>query len=121
MQSPQAVNSSLLCLGPRFNTVASNEAASVNSIFSLASDASAYLSLMTSPCSVIFIAPSTDPHGSAMSASYVGPPPRPTDPPRPWNKQSFTPCFLATSRKDLCARWISHWLVAIPASLFESE
>jgi len=47
MQSPQAVNSSLLCLGPLFKTVASNDAASVNSMFSLASDASAYLSLIT--------------------------------------------------------------------------
>ena len=93
----------------------------MSSTFSRARAGSAYLSEMTSPCSVILIWPSTDPHGSATSASYVGPPPRPTEPPRPWNKRSFTPCFIATSRRVRCARWISHCDVAIPASLFESE
>jgi hypothetical protein len=49
------------------------------------------LSLITSPCSVIFTSPSTVPKGSAMIASYVGPPPRPTEPPRPWKKRRRTP------------------------------
>ena len=57
-------------------------------------DASAgvpYLSEMTSPCSVILMAPCTAPYGSARIASAVGPPPRPTVPPRPWKKRRPTP------------------------------
>ena len=115
------MSSSSLCRGARLRTVASREAASVSSTFSRARAGSEYLSLITSPCSVNLISPSIDPQGRATRASYVGPPPRPTEPPRPWNRRKRTPCFTATSRNLRCARWISHWLVAIPASLFESE
>ncbi|MEH3077757.1 MAG: hypothetical protein PGN11_14005 [Quadrisphaera sp.] len=44
-------------------------AASVSSRFCRASCGRAYLSLITSPCSVIFTSPSTVPDGSAMIAS----------------------------------------------------
>jgi hypothetical protein len=39
---------------------------------------------MTSPCSVTLMAPSRVPNGWARIASWVGPPPRPMVPPRPW-------------------------------------
>ena len=73
-------------------------AATVSSRFSRASAGSAYLSEMTSPCSVTLISPSRVPHGWARIASWVGPPPRPTVPPRPWKSRSRTPCRAATSR-----------------------
>ena len=92
----------------------------VSSRFSLARVGSAYLSEITSPCSVTLISPSSVPQGWARIASWVGPPPRPTVPPRPWNSRSRTPCRCATSRSLRWARWISHWLVAMPASLLES-
>ena len=82
---------------------------------------SVYLSEMTSPCSVTLIAPSSVPYGWARIASWVGPPPRPTVPPRPWKSRSRTPCRAATSRSARCARWIDHWVVVMPASLLESE
>ena len=69
MQDPQFASASGDCLGARFKTVASSAAASASSTFSRASEGSAYLSLITSPCSVIFIWPSIDPHGKAISAS----------------------------------------------------
>ena len=83
MQESQEFKALELCLGFRFRTVASNAAAKVNSRFSFANAGRPYLSEITSPCSVIFIWPSIEPQGSAINASYVGPPPRPTDPPRP--------------------------------------
>ena len=55
MQEPQFASACGLCLGARFKTVASSAAASASSTFSRASEGSAYLSLITSPCSVIFI------------------------------------------------------------------
>ena len=88
---------------------------------SWASAGSEYLSEIVSPCSVSFIVASTVPNGVAITASPAGPPPRPTDPPRPWNSRSRTPCLAATSRSWRCARWICHCEVVIPASLFESE
>src|SRR4051812_46312578 len=75
--------------------------------------------LITSPCSGILTWPSTVPDGSAMIASYVGPPPRPTEPPRPWKNVSRTPCRRATSRVRRCACWICHCEVAMPPALFE--
>ena len=72
---------------------------------------------MTSPCSVTLIAPSSVPYGWARIASWVGPPPRPTVPPRPWNSRSRTPCAAATSRSARWARWIAHWLVVMPGLL----
>ncbi len=79
------------------------------------------MSLITSPCSVTLTSPSTVPDGSAMIASYVGPPPRPTEPPLPWKKRSRTPCRRATSRARRCAFWICHCEVAMPPDLLESE
>ena len=38
-----------------------------------------------SPCSVTRSVPSIEPGGCDRIARYVGPPPRPTLPPRPWN------------------------------------
>ena len=55
--------------------------------FSRPSAASAYLSEITSPCSVSFKNASTVPNGWARIASADGPPPRPTVPPRPWKSQ----------------------------------
>ncbi len=103
------------------SSVAWSTAATVSSRFSRASAGSVYLSEMTSPCSVTLIAPSSVPYGWARIASCVGPPPRPTVPPRPWKSRSRTPCRAATSRSARCARWIAHWTVVMPASLLESE
>jgi len=86
-----------------------------------ASDGMPYLSEMTSPCSVILISPSRVRNGWARIAAPVGPPPRPTVPPRPWNRRSRTPWRAATSRSACCDRWISHSDVVMPPSLFESE
>ena len=72
---------------------------------------------MTSPCSVTLISPSSVPHGWARIASWVGPPPRPTVPPRPWKSRSRTPCRPATSRSARWARWISHCDVVMPGVL----
>ena len=80
-----------------------------------------YLSDSTSPCSVILIGPSRLPYGWDRIASPVGPPPRPTEPPRPWNSRRTTPCSRATSRSARWARWICHWDAAMPASLEQSE
>ncbi len=56
------------------------------------SSGSEYLLAMISPCSVTRSPPVTLPAGCARIASYDGPPPRPTVPPRPWNRRSLTPC-----------------------------
>ena len=77
--------------GRRCRTVDSSAAASVSSRFSRARLGSRYLSEMTSPCSVSLISPSSVPQGWARIASWVGPPPRPTVPPRPWNSRRRTP------------------------------
>ena len=117
----QRVSSSAVRCGARRSTLASTDAASISSRFSRASAGSRYLSEMTSPCSVILISPSSVPAGWARIASWVGPPPRPIVPPRPWKSRRRTPWRTATSRRRCWARWISHWLVAMPASLLESE
>ena len=54
--------------------------------------ATEYLAASTSPCSVIFSRPATVPGGWARIATFVGPPPRPSAPPRPWKKTQRTPC-----------------------------
>ena len=82
----------------RCSTVASMEAARVSSWLSRARRGRPYLSATTSPCSVILMVPSTVPQGCARIASAVGPPPRPTVPPRPWKKRSCMPASAATSR-----------------------
>ena len=61
-----------------------------------ASSGSRYLSETTSPCSVILIVPWRVPNGWASIALPVGPPPRPTVPPLPWNNRRVTPCWVAT-------------------------
>jgi hypothetical protein len=53
--------------------------------------ATAYFAVSTSPCSVIFSRPLTVPGGSAWIAPFVGPPPRPIAPPRPWKKTQLAP------------------------------
>ena len=102
-------------------SVASSVEESRISRLSCANAGSEYLSEIVSPCSVSFIVALTVPKGVAMTASPAGPPPRPTDPPRPWNSRSRIPCRAATSRSCRCARWICHCEVVIPASLLESE
>ena len=47
-------------------------------------------------CSVIRRVPWTDPGGCDCIARYMGPPPRPTVPPRPWNSVSLTSNSLHT-------------------------
>src|SRR5213083_1473773 len=59
---------------------------------------------MTSPCSVSFSRPPTDPPASARIARLAGPPPRPIAPPRPWNSVSSTPRSRATPVSAAWAR-----------------
>ena len=59
-------------------------AASAASRFRYASPGRPYLNAIVSPCSVSFRRPGGSPCGCARIASYVGPPPRPALPPRPW-------------------------------------
>ena len=76
---------------------ASSEAAIISSKFHSASTGSAYFQFSTSPCSVIRICPEKSCAGCARIARCVGPPPRPTVPPRPWNRRSFTLHSRATA------------------------
>jgi hypothetical protein len=80
------------------SSVASSVEASRISRLSCARAGSEYLSEIVSPCSVSFMEALTVPNGVAKTASPAGPPPRPTDPPRPWNSRSRTPWRAATSR-----------------------
>ncbi len=82
---------------------------------------SEYFQLSTSPCSVRRSAPLKLSSGWAKMARWVGPPPRPTVPPRPWKRRSLTPVSRATSWRARWALKISHVLVNMPPSLFESE
>ena len=80
---------------PRSGTApadASSVAATSVSRLRRAADGWLYLAATISPCSVIRSCPSTEPGGWARIASYAGPPPRPTVPPRPWNRRRRTPC-----------------------------
>src|ERR1700736_6555282 len=54
-----------------------------------------YLAKMTSPCSVTLNDPLTEPGACASTARPAGPPPRPSAPPRPWNRVSRTPWAVA--------------------------
>ena len=77
---------------------------------------------MISPCSVIFTRPRTVPGGSAASARSTGePPPRPTLPPRPWNRRSSTPAWSQTAVSASCPRYSAQLLARMPASFPESE
>ena len=100
---------------------ASRLAAIISSKFHSASTASAYFQLRTSPCSVMRMRPEKQPSGCARIAECVGPPPRPTVPPRPWKSRSFTPHSCATLCRSRCALYNSQVLVSIPPSLLESE
>ena len=51
---------------------------------------------MTSPCSVSFRRPSSDPGGWPRIARFMGPPPRPMAPPRPWKSVSSSRARRAT-------------------------
>ena len=57
-----------------------------------------------SPCSVTFSRPATVPGGWARIAMLLGPPPRPTAPPRPWKNCHGTPCSRMTLDSSICAR-----------------
>src|SRR5690606_40046408 len=67
--------------------------------------ASLYLPCMTSPCSVRRIWPLTVPGGCARMASKLEPPPRATEPPRPWNKRSLALFFLKTCTSSRSAQY----------------
>src|SRR5690606_14676863 len=58
---------------------------------------------MTSPCSVILIRPCTVLRGNARIALFVGPPPRPTAPPRPWKNMYGTPRLSSSAESSSCA------------------
>ena len=89
--------------GPPGRVNASSDAAIINSRFHSASTGSEYFQLSTSPCSVMRISPEKSPTGCARIARCVGPPPRPTVPPRPWKSRSFTPHSRATACSARCA------------------
>ena len=92
-------------------------AASDASRLRYASPGSPYLNAIVSPCSVTFSRPGGSPCGCARIASYVGPPPRPALPPRPWKTVSSTPRARATSASATSARRISHWALEIAGVL----
>mmetsp|Transcript_2993 Transcript_2993/g.10136 ORF Transcript_2993/g.10136 Transcript_2993/m.10136 type:complete len:255 (-) Transcript_2993:333-1097(-) len=74
-----------------------------------------------SPCSVTRRRPSTDPGGCDWMARYMGPPPRPTDPPRPWKRVSATPNSLHTFTISCCDLKSAQLAARRPASFPESE
>mmetsp|Transcript_3994 Transcript_3994/g.8631 ORF Transcript_3994/g.8631 Transcript_3994/m.8631 type:complete len:295 (-) Transcript_3994:1953-2837(-) len=76
---------------------------------------------MISPCTVTRRVPWMVPEGWLLMAMWVGPPPRPTVPPLPWNSTSFTPCSLATAVIFSWASYRAHAAARRPASLPESE
>ena len=82
---------------------------------------SRYFHPKTSPCSVSLKAPRTDPGGKLSMARWAGPPPRPMDPPRPWNTLSCTPWRSATFTSLRWARYRAKDDATMPASLLESE
>ena len=100
---------------------ASSDAAIMSSRLRSARTSSEYFQLRTSPCSVMRSSPSKASMGWAKMARCVGPPPRPTVPPRPWKRRSLTPHSRATSCRARWARKISQVLVSMPPSLLESE
>ena len=82
---------------------------------------SEYFQLSTSPCSVMRSSPVKLSMGWAKMARWVGPPPRPTVPPRPWKRRRVTPHSRATWCSARCAFQISQVQVIMPPSLLESE
>ena len=78
------------------------EAAIISSRLRSARTTSEYFQLRTSPCSVMRSSPVKLSMGWAKMARWVGPPPRPTVPPRPWKRRRVTPHSRATWWR---ARW----------------
>ena len=76
--------------------LARSTALSVCSRWRCAIPAWPYRAKATSPCSVMRIPASRLPRGCPRIARLVGPPPRPTAPPRPW-KSSGTPAVRPTA------------------------
>ena len=105
----------------RSGTAVRSVAATAASRFRRANPGRPYLKAIVSPCSVTLSRPSTACGGWARIAAYVGPPPRPALPPRPWKTVSSTPRSPASQASRSCARKISHWAVTTPPSLPESE
>ena len=83
-------------------------AASAASRLRYASPGRPYLKEIVSPCSVTLSRPDGWPGGCARIAAYVGPPPRPVLPPRPWKIVSSTPRRAASAASSSCARQIAH-------------
>ncbi len=74
-----------------------------------------------SPCSVTRRRPATLPGGCARMAWWVGPPPRPTVPPRPWKSVTFTPWRSHAATMSSWPRYSAQAAASRPASLAESE
>ena len=83
-------NSAQSAVSPTSFATASMDAATSVSKLRKPISGSAYFAPMTSPCSVKRILPVIQPAGCAKMASYDGPPPRPTEPPRPWKNDTST-------------------------------
>lgn len=63
----------------------------------------------------------TEPGGWDCMARYVGPPPRPILPPRPWKRVTLMPYSLQAATTSSWALYSSHAAEKRPASLPESE
>ena len=95
-------------IGAASSSERTSTALPVSSSSRWAISSTAYLAARTSPCSVIFSRPSTVPRGRARMATLVGPPPRPTAPPRPWKKTQLTPRARNTRAMCTWARYVAH-------------
>src|SRR3954466_14766554 len=76
---------------------------------------------MTSPCSVTLTREPTLPGGWARIARLTGPPPRPSEPPRPWKSVSRTSLRAAHSARAAWASYRSRVADSGPTSFAESE
>ncbi len=63
----------------------------------------------------------SSPGGCDWIARYVGPPPRPMLPPRPWKSVRRTPACSQAATTSSCARYSAQSALRRPASLAESE
>ena len=79
-----------------------------------------YRAKITSPCSVTLNDPLTEP-GAWASTAAAGPPPRPSAPPRPWNRVSRMSCAAAHSVSRAWVSYSRRVALAGPSSLAESE
>ena len=80
-----------------------------------------YRAKITSPCSVTLNRPSTEPGAWASTARPAGPPPRPSAPPRPWNRVSRTAWSAAQRASRACTSNSRSVALTGPSSLAESE